>query len=340
VDDNDVADTEYVIEQIKRSLPFLSQEAIVLISSQLPVGSVQRLERIASDKNLNLHFAYSPENLRLGQALEIFWNPDRIVIGCRDNDHAKNTLELLLNSITTNLEWMSVESAEMTKHAINAFLALSVTFANEIASICEAVGADASEVARGMKTEQRIGRKAYLSPGEAFAGGTLARDVNFLSDIAKQNTISSQLINTINSSNNNHKKWMWRKINNMYDDLAGKCITIWGLTYKANTDTLRRSIIVDFIISLLEQKAHVNVYDPLVEALPPSLAGRVDKFSDLVESVKNADVLVIATSYEEYRQIDPKELKKINPHLKIIDTNRFLIDWSLSGFEYHTIGKP
>ncbi|MDR1375313.1 MAG: nucleotide sugar dehydrogenase [Holosporaceae bacterium] len=341
VDDNDVADTGYVIEQVKRSLPFLPAGAIVLVSSQLPVGSVRCLEKIARDKNLDLHFAYSPENLRLGQALEVFLNPDRIVVGCRKNDRVKDILESLLSSITANLEWVSIESAEMTKHAINTFLALSVTFANEIASICESVGADASEVARGMKTEQRIGQKAYLLPGGAFSGGTLARDVNFLSEVAKKNTISSQLINAINSSNNNHKKWIWRKINSMYDDLEGKCIAIWGLTYKANTNTLRRSTTVDLVSYLLERKACVNVYDPLVETLPSCFGTKeVVKLKDPIESIRGADVLIVSTSYNECKQIDPEKLKKSNPNLKIIDINRLLIDWNTAGFEYHTIGKP
>ncbi|MDR2068018.1 MAG: nucleotide sugar dehydrogenase [Holosporaceae bacterium] len=339
VDDNDVADTKYVIEQIKRSLPFLPPKAIVLISSQLPVGSVRRLEQIALDGNFDLQFAYSPENLRLGQALEVFLNPDRIVIGCRDDDRVKDILRLLLNSISTNLEWMSIESAEMTKHAINSFLALSITFANEIATICEAVGADALEVSRGMRTEQRIGRKAYLLPGNAFAGGTLARDVNFLSNVAMQNAISSQLISAINFSNDNHKKWIWRKINSMYDDLSGKRVAIWGLTYKADTNTLRRSTIVDFIVYLLEQNVRVNIYDPLVETLPLPLASKVNKFNSPIESLQDVDVLVVSTPYEEYKQIDPKELKKSNPYLKIIDINRVLIDWNAVGFEYHTIGR-
>jgi UDPglucose 6-dehydrogenase len=340
VDDNDIADTEYVIDQIKRSIPLLPAKAIVLISSQLPVNSIQHFEKIALAQNLDLHFAYSPENLRLGQALEVFLNPDRIVIGCRNNDSVKSILKSLLSSITANLEWMSVESAEMTKHAINAFLALSVTFANEIASICEVTGADATEVARGMKTEQRIGRKAYLSPGGAFSGGTLARDVNFLSNIAEQKAISSPLINAINSSNNNHKKWIWYKINSMYDNLAGKCIAIWGLTYKANTNTLRRSTIVDFVSYLLEQRACVNIYDPLVETLPSWLVKKANKFEDPVETIRNADVLVVSTPCEQYLQINPRELKKINPYLKVIDINRFLVDWSTVELEYHTIGKP
>ena len=161
---------------------------MVLVSSQLPVGSVRRSgtgrrRRIAGAPQLRV--AYCPENLRLGKAVSDFLHPERIVVGVRSNGD-QELLHGLLSSITESIEWMSVESAEMTKHAINAFLATSVAFANEIASICEAVGADAKEVERGLKTESRIGPRAYLSPGAAFAGGTLARDVAFLNRTSRE----------------------------------------------------------------------------------------------------------------------------------------------------------
>src|SRR5439155_13835502 len=126
-----------------------------------------------------LRFAYSPENLRLGKALEAFRKQERVIVGLRDLAD-KPRLSKLLAPFTQHIEWMSVESAEMTKHALNAFLATSVAFINEVARLCEALGADAREVERGLKSEARIGPRAYLGPGAAFAGGTLARDVRFL----------------------------------------------------------------------------------------------------------------------------------------------------------------
>src|SRR5262249_55908779 len=140
-----------------------------------------------------LHYAYSPENLRLGKALESFRSPERIVIGV-DSTHDRGWLADLFAPFCSKIEWMSIESAEMTKHALNAFLATSVAFINELARLCEGVGADAKQVERGLKTEARIGPRAYLSPGGAFAGGTLARDLQFLVGQGLTHRVSTPLL--------------------------------------------------------------------------------------------------------------------------------------------------
>lgn len=195
VDEDDRADVDFVIERISRLFPDLEAGQQILISSQLPVGSARRLELLLEEArpNLSVSFSYSPENLRLGKAISVFTQPDRVVIGVR-NEESKKIFSQLLAPFTERIEWMSVESAEMTKHALNAFLAASVTFINEIAAICEQVGADAKEVERGLKSEARIGPKAYLGPGGAFAGGTLARDVAFLTQLGKQYDVPVQLL--------------------------------------------------------------------------------------------------------------------------------------------------
>ena len=190
VDENDCADVNFVIDQVIQIFPYLKDGQNILISSQLPVGSVAYLEKLFHRlyPNISASFAYSPENLRLGKAISAFTKPERIVIGIR-NESDKKIYTELLSSFTNHIEWMSVESAEMTKHALNAFLATSIVFINEIATICEKVGADAQEVERGLKTDIRIGQKAYLSPGSAFSGGTLARDINFLEQLGKQKDV-------------------------------------------------------------------------------------------------------------------------------------------------------
>src|SRR5271163_1357211 len=181
VDDDDRADVEWVLEHSVRLLMALSPGVLVVVSSQLPVGSVARLrDRCAAARGTDdLRFACVPENLRLGQALDVFRQPDRIIAGVRSEEDRRELGERLA-PFSTNVEWMSVESAEMTKHALNGFLATSVAFINEVAAICEVVGADAADVSRGLKSERRIGPRAYLGPGDAFAGGTLARDIGFL----------------------------------------------------------------------------------------------------------------------------------------------------------------
>src|SRR5271170_7023334 len=172
VNDNDESDVKSVLTNFLKALPHLPNGALVLISAQLPVGTCKKLEK----EFPQFHFACSPENLRLGKAVESFEKAERVIIGIRD-DAKKTRLEQLFAPFTPQIIFMRTESAEMVKHALNSFLALSITFINEIARLCEHTGADAKEVSIGLKSDPRIGPHAYLSPGGPFAGGTLARDV-------------------------------------------------------------------------------------------------------------------------------------------------------------------
>lgn len=340
VNEDDVADIDSVIGRIEQTLPHLRKACVVLISSQLPIGSVRRLESLAATRwpEKELRFACSPENLRLGKALEVFLKPDRIVVGFRGRAD-RELLESLLRPITERIEWMSVESAEMTKHAINAFLAASVTFANEIASLCEVTGADAREVERGLKTEARIGPKAYLSPGSAFSGGTLARDVEFLRAVGAGHSLTSPLLGAIRASNDRHKHWAERKLIEFLGELQGKTVGVWGLTYKPGTSTLRRSLAVDLCNALIAQGARLQVHDPAAEALPASWSGAVQRFDDPISAVRNAEALVVATEWPEYRKLALDAGKSLLPGQLVIDANRFLGAWSaLPSIRYVSVG--
>ena len=342
VDDEDQADVEFVNAQIKAVLPLLAEGAVVLVSSQMPVGSIRKLEDFASLTlpNKRFSFACSPENLRLGKAIDVFLKPDRIVVGVRNAD-SRATLERLLSPITDKIEWMSVESAEMTKHAINAFLATSVTFANEIAAICELVGADAKEVERGLKTEARIGPKAYLSPGGPFAGGTLARDIEFLGMASRAKNLVTPLLSSVRPSNDEHKNWVRRKLLAKFDKLNGITVAIWGLTYKPGTDTLRRSLAVELCDWLLEQGASVHVHDPAVQHLPERWAGRVVSHKLALGALAEADVLVVGTEWLEFRQQASELVSVAKPHLVVIDANRHLqAALASSGLKYVAVGTP
>ncbi|MEK6884572.1 MAG: nucleotide sugar dehydrogenase, partial [Nanoarchaeota archaeon] len=306
-----------------KMIQVLSQNAVVIVSSQMPVNSIKSLEAhfnsICPEKNIN--FACSPENLRLGNAINVFLNPDRIIVGVR-SDKTKLVIKQLLNPITDKIEWMSVESAEMTKHAINSFLATSVVFANEIASICEMTGADAKEVERGLKSEQRIGYKAYLSPGVAFSGGTLARDIEFLKEISKKHQLSIPLLESIKTSNDNHKSWAKRKIQKIFPNLKGINITVWGITYKSDTDTLRRSLTVELCNWLISQGASIKIYDPIVKEFPAEWFGVASIFDNLSESLEDSQLLLIGTKCNQYEDYFKNyEMKK---KLILLDPNRFL----------------
>lgn len=325
VDDDDNADVDYVVGKIAKVLPFLPRGATILISSQMPVGSVRRIEALAEKEfpAKKFDFAYSPENLRLGKALDVFLKPDRIVVGFR-TEKQKERLKKLIGSITEKVEWMSVESAEMTKHAINAFLATSVVFANEVASVCEIVGADAKEVERGLKSEQRIGPKAYLSPGLSFAGGTLARDVNFLNQTAATQQLKIPLLASIKPSNDEHKGWIRRCLERFFPDLAGRRIAVWGLTYKPGTNTLRRSLAIELCRWLAGKGARIAAHDPEARDLPSDLKGNADLLPSPLDAVRNASALVVATEWPQYREVSPQDIIGVAPNVVIVDGNRFL----------------
>jgi UDPglucose 6-dehydrogenase len=272
--------------------------------------------------------------------MDVFLRPDRVVVGVRSQaDRAR--VEALFRPITDRLEWMSIESAEMTKHALNAFMATSVTFINEIASLCEAAGADAKEVERGLKTDARIGPRAYLSPGSAFSGGTLARDVTTLSRLGAGCGRPIALLSAVLESNEFHKGWASRKLETLFTALRGRRIAVWGLTYKPGTDTLRRSAAVELCRWLSLQGALVHAHDPAVGGLPVELAPVATLHPTPLAAVQGAAALVVATEWSDYRSISAEAVLSAMEVPVVIDPGRFLIGTlgSESKIRYITIGQ-
>jgi UDPglucose 6-dehydrogenase len=343
VDEEDRADTGYVEGQIRCLFPYLRNGTIVLISSQLPVGSTRRLEKSYRDAypQTDVRFAYSPENLRLGKALDVFRQPERIVVGIR-NGEDRARIEPLLATFCEHLVWMSVESAEMTKHALNAFLANSVAFINEIASLCEETGADAKEVESGLKTDVRIGPRAYLGAGGPFAGGTLARDVSFLTAKAEDAGLPAVLLRSIRESNDLHKAWPRRKLESILGELAGKSVCILGLTYKPGTNTLRRSAAIELCRWLSEREARVAAFDPAVSELPRELSGTVSLRDSAVAALKECDAAVVSTEWPEFRDLSARDFVDNMNNPVVLDANRFL-ERRLAGtpgLQYIAVGMP
>jgi UDPglucose 6-dehydrogenase len=347
VDDDDVADVEWVLRGAELLLSSLAVNALVIVSSQLPVGSVAQLAaRCATRRGASdLRFACIPENLRLGDALASFRSPDRFVVGAHERD--RDELGELLSPFGAPVEWMKVESAEMTKHALNGFLATSVAFINEVAAVCESVGADAAEVSRGLKSERRIGPRAYLAPGDAFAGGTLARDINFLRQLASRHTLPGEVFEGVAEGNQAHRGWASRKLLRLLrndagpeDRLVGSMVAVWGLTYKAGTDTLRRSSAIELCRWLDSAGAEVRAYDPAVRALPGSLADHVQLCPTALLAAKDADALVVSTPWPELREISPDALRAVMRGVLVLDAAGFLADslGAESGFQYVRVG--
>jgi UDPglucose 6-dehydrogenase len=335
VNENDESDVATILDNLRHALTHLPKDALVLISAQLPVGTCAQLEK----EFPQFHFASSPENLRLGKAIDSFEKAERVIVGIRDAAR-KPLLEKLFAPFTSQVLFMRTESAEMVKHALNSFLALSITFINEIARLCEQVGADAKEVSTGLKSEPRIGQKAYLGPGGPFAGGTLARDVVTLTKLANAKGENISVIPAIKQSNDLHRAWAFNRLQSRLGDLRGKTIAVLGLTYTTNTDTLRRSAAIELCQKLLTAGAGVIAFDPAVKILPPELS-KVSLAGDVAAACLGADAAVVCTEWPQFRQADWAKIVPRMHYPVFVDANRFLEKElkSIAGVEHLSVGR-
>jgi UDPglucose 6-dehydrogenase len=324
VNENDEADVAAVRARLDSVATAIKPGTMVLVSAQVPVGFTRGLERDWERKELR--YTYSPENLRLGKALDSFRKQERVIIGLRDRID-QPMLTKLFAPFCQRIEWMSVESAEMTKHALNAFLATSVAFINELSRLCEVLGADAKEVERGLKSEGRIGPRAYLSPGAAFAGGTLARDVRFLIDFGLRHEVPTPLFTGVVASNDLHKGWVHDKVRQLLGKTEQPVVAVLGLTYKPGTSTLRRSAAVELCTRLHEQGMRIQAHDPAVPALPDHLCPAMRLCSNPQEALRDADLAVVATEWPDYLTLRSEHILQLMRHPQIIDQNRFLADF-------------
>ena len=323
VNEQDEADVAFVRARLEEVRDALKPGTLVLISSQVPVGFTRALQRDWSEKRLR--FAYSPENLRLGKAIDVFCHPERVILGIEGEGDRERLTELFA-PFCSRLEWMSLESAEMTKHALNAFLATSVTFINELSRLCEEVGADAKEVERGLKSEGRIGPRAYLSPGAAFAGGTLARDLRFLVRRALDRDVKTPLLQGVLTSNEVHKNWVRERVDHLLRGIAQPVVAVLGLTYKPGTSTLRRSSAVELCRWLHDRGVQVRGHDPAVYALPPELNRVMELTPGPLDALNGAHLAVIATEWPSFRGLRAMDVNARMRLARVIDPNHFLAD--------------
>jgi len=343
VDDQDRADVDVVIRELTSLFSSLRRDVLVLISSQLPVGTARQLEQRYAEMQPTgrATFACSPENLRLGKAIEAFTKPERVIVGVRSEADGEKVRRLLA-PFEVRIELMGVESAEMTKHALNAFLATSVAFMNEVARVAEAVGADAREVERGLKTEGRIGPRAYLKPGAAYAGGTLARDISYLIARGEGSQVETPLFHGVQASNDTHKAWMFATVTRLLNnDLTGARVAVLGLTYKPGTDTLRRSSAVELCERLARAGAKPVAFDPAVKSLPPELAPIIELAPSVAAALAGSAATIVATEWPEFRTITADEFARVHASPIVIDPSGFLAA-SLerdARIHYHLVGK-
>jgi UDPglucose 6-dehydrogenase len=339
------ADLSYVYaaaEQVARALP---GHAVIVTKSTVPVGTGRRIAEIvrAARPDLEFDVASNPEFLREGNAIGDFMKPDRVVIGC-DSDRAREVMRRLYAPIAATdapILFTGIETAELTKYAANAFLAMKVTFINEMADLCERAGADVLEVARGIGLDARIGAR-FLQPGPGFGGSCFPKDTLALVRIAQEAGAPTRLVETVVAVNEARKSGMAARIIAASGGVRGKTVAILGLTFKADTDDMRDSPAIPIVSRLAEDGATVRAYDPEgMDMAKPLLPASVTYCRDALDAADGADVLVLVTEWNQFRALSPTRLAAAMHGRTLIDLRNVYdpIAMRQAGFTYHGLGR-
>jgi UDPglucose 6-dehydrogenase len=312
-----------------------SRNSIVVISSQLPLGTSRELQKILTLKKRNMGIIYFPENLRLGTAINNFLNPDRIVLGCNQNA-VSNRFKKDFSLFSCPIVEMSLDSAEMTKHSLNAYLATLISFTSEICDICDSTDANYNDVLKALRTDVRVGNLTPINPGTGFAGGTLGRDVKTLLHIAKRNKLTvGQLEGTITTNKFRIAK-IQEKIKALVGQVKNKQIGILGLTYKPNTSSLRRSLSLQLAQELKTAGATVSAYDPAITGDIPNHPYIETRYS-LESFFIDLDLVIIMTPWDVFKSIGNKELSRMKSKA-IYDPHNMLVGRELGLHKYACTG--
>jgi UDPglucose 6-dehydrogenase len=311
---------------------------LVLVSSQVPVGTCNLiLDKLRKARNAN-EVCYVPENLRLGNAIHSFLNQERIIVG-QSSEYAGHAVKDLYSGVSSQFLFMSLKSAEMAKHALNSYLATMISFSGEISNICEITGANAIDVMSALKSEKRVSPHAPLSPGMGFSGGTLARDVQVLRQVGKDYHLNTVIMDSLISFNNSRMDYVRQKLVHALGSLENKTIVFLGLTYKAGTDTLRRSPTLQVIDQIKEQGVIIKAYDPMISHSIEGY-GFVSICADIDEAFYGADAIVIMNDCEEFKHLELRALVAKMSTPIIIDTKNLLDKGSLANIslKYYGVG--
>ena len=340
------ADLTYVYEAVREIAPLLSPAAVVVTKSTVPVGTGDEIEHILREKrpDAEIQAVSNPEFLREGAAIQDFKHPDRIVVGT-DDARARTVLGNIYRPLYLNaspLLFVSRRTAELIKYAANAFLATKITFINEVADLCEEVGADVQEVARGMGLDNRIGSK-FLHAGPGFGGSCFPKDTSALLKTAQDHGVALRIVEAVTAVNEQRKRAMARKVvAALGGSVRGKTIAVLGLTFKPNTDDTRDSPAIPLITALHDLGATVRGYDPAgMEQAKPQLPSVV-YCTSAYGAAEDADAVVIATEWEQFRALDLQRLKDIMARPVIVDLrNIYRTDeMKRANFRYVAIGRP
>jgi UDPglucose 6-dehydrogenase len=339
------ADLSFVYQAVREIAPLLAATAVLITKSTVPVGTGDEIENILRNARPDAHIQVvsNPEFLREGAAIQDFKHPDRIVVGT-DQERARKVLGEIYRPLYLNappIIYVSRRTAELIKYASNAFLATKITFINEIADLCEQVGADVQEVARGMGLDNRIGAK-FLHPGPGFGGSCFPKDASALIKTAHDHGVPLRLVEAVAAVNDQRKRAMARKVVlALGGSVRGKTIAVLGLTFKPNTDDTRDSPAIPLITALQDLGAIVRGYDPAgMEQAKPHLPD-VHYCQSAYSAAEGAEALVIATEWEQFRALDLSRLKDVMARPLIIDLRNIYRDDEMqrAAFRYVRIGR-
>jgi UDPglucose 6-dehydrogenase len=339
------ADLSYVYEAVREIAPLLSSKAVVITKSTVPVGTGDEIERILREvrRDADIQVVSNPEFLREGAAIQDFKHPDRIVVGTEDMA-ARNVIAEIYRPLYLNappLIYVTRRTAELIKYAANAFLATKITFINEIADLCEQVGADVQEVSRGIGLDNRIGGK-FLHAGPGFGGSCFPKDTTALLKTAQDYGVALRIVETVSSVNEQRKRAMARKVVTALDgSVRGKIVAVLGLTFKPNTDDTRDSPAIPLITALQDLGATVRGYDPAGMEQAKPLLPAVTYCNSAYSAAEGAHAVVIATEWEQFRALDLQRLKGIMAQPVIVDLRNIYRpdEMKRANFRYLAVGR-
>ena len=340
------ADMSFVFSVVETISNNMNGYKIIVTKSTVPIGSGKKIIDLINKKLNNpklFDYVSNPEFLREGSALKDFLWPDRIIIGT-DSDEAYGVMRNVYRPLYINknpITRTSIETAEMIKYASNSFLALKISYINEIANLCEAVGADVHKVANAMGQDGRISDK-FLHPGPGFGGSCFPKDLEALLSISESNNVKMHTVEAAILANNNQKKRMVKKLISLFNgDIKNKKIAILGLAFKANTDDVRESSSINMINSIMIKGGIINAYDPIANEEMAKIIKNINYFDNLYDAIKKVDAVVIMTEWNEFRSLDLKKIKNQMSGNIFLDTRNIISMEELHsfGFFYDNIGR-
>lgn len=348
-DEDGSADLQYVLEVARTFGRNIKKYTILVTKSTVPVGTAKKVKAVIEEEltergeQIDFEVASNPEFLKEGAAIKDFMSPDRVVVGV-ESDRAKKVMERLYRPFQMNnyrLYFMDIPSAEMTKYAANAMLATRISFMNDIANLCDLVGANVDMVRKGIGADTRIGSK-FLYPGCGYGGSCFPKDVKALARTAREYGYTMGVIEAVEAVNERQKEIVVKKLQDKLGTLRGKTIALWGLAFKPETDDMREAPALVVIEKLLEAGASVKVYDPVaMDECRRRIGNRVVYCKDMYDVVIDADALAVLTEWKEFRIPSWSVIKRVMKQPVLVDgRNIYSKDEVIAeGFEYAAIGK-